>query len=113
MKRFNEYIEINTEKRFGKPIIKGTRISVYDVLSWLSNGMTREEIIHDYPELSEKQINDLFPDSKQVREFGRENSTDFEIFEHAKRNDFAIVTFDSDFCDLHILKGFPPKTIWI
>ena len=57
MIRFNEYIEINTEKRFGKPIIKGTRISVYDVLSWLSNGMTRKEIINDFPELTENQIN--------------------------------------------------------
>lgn len=57
MLQFNKYIEINTEKRFGKPIIKGTRISVYDVLSWLSNGMTRKEIITDYPELNETQIN--------------------------------------------------------
>ena len=57
MKRFNEYIEINPEKRFGKPIIKGTRISVYDVLSWLSNGMTREDIVRNYPELSEEKIN--------------------------------------------------------
>ena len=57
MKHFNKYIEINTEKRFGKPIIKGTRISVYDVLSWLSNGLTRQEIIADYPELNENQIN--------------------------------------------------------
>ncbi|MCD4723350.1 MAG: DUF433 domain-containing protein [Bacteroidales bacterium] len=38
-------------------MIKGTRISVYDVLSWLSNGMTRQEIIQDYPELTEYQIN--------------------------------------------------------
>ncbi len=57
MLRFNKHIEINPEKRFGKPIIKGTRISVYDVLSWLSNGMTRKEIIRDYPELTEEQIN--------------------------------------------------------
>ncbi len=57
MKELNEYIEINTEKRFGKPIIKGTRISVYDILSWLSNGMTVKDIIHDYPELTENQIN--------------------------------------------------------
>lgn len=57
MIQFNEYIEISPKKRFGKPIIKGTRISVYDVLSWLSNGMTRKEIIHDYPELTEDQIN--------------------------------------------------------
>ena len=57
MLRFSEYIEINAEKRFGKPIIKGTRISVYDVLLWLSNGMTKQEIIQDYPELTENQIN--------------------------------------------------------
>jgi uncharacterized protein (DUF433 family) len=57
MNRFNKYIEIDPEKRFGKPIIKGTRISVYDVLSWLSNGMTRKEIIRDYPELTEEMIN--------------------------------------------------------
>jgi len=57
MIEFNKYIEINTEKRFGKPIIKGTRISVYDILSWLSNGMSRKDIISDYPELSENQIN--------------------------------------------------------
>ena len=57
MIRFSKYIEIDTEKRFGKPIIKGTRISVYDILIWLSNGMTRKEIIKDYPELSEIHIN--------------------------------------------------------
>lgn len=57
MKQLNKYIEINTEKRFGKPIIKGTRISVYDVLSWLSNGMTKKEILEDFTELNEAQIN--------------------------------------------------------
>ena len=54
---FNKYIEIDNEKRFGKPIIKGTRISVYDILSWLSSGMSRKDIIFDYPELTESQIN--------------------------------------------------------
>ena len=60
-----------------------------------------------------KRIIDQFPDSKQVRELGLENSTDTEIFDFAKKNDFAIVTFDSDFCDLNIIRGFPPKIIWI
>jgi predicted nuclease of predicted toxin-antitoxin system len=60
-----------------------------------------------------KRIIDLFPDSKQVRELGLENSSDTEIFDFAKRHDFAIVTFDSDFCDLNIIMGFPPKIIWI
>lgn len=53
----NKYIEIDKNKRFGKPLIKGTRISVFDILSLLSNGMTREEIIKDFPELSINQIN--------------------------------------------------------
>ena len=53
---YAEYIEINPEKRFGKPVIIGTRISVYDVLSWLAEGMTFNEIIYDFPELNEEQI---------------------------------------------------------
>jgi uncharacterized protein (DUF433 family) len=54
---FKKHIEINPEKRFGKPIIKGTRISVADVLNWLANGMSREEIINDFPELNNEKIN--------------------------------------------------------
>ncbi|MBN8575481.1 MAG: DUF433 domain-containing protein [Cytophagales bacterium] len=54
---YSEYIEIMPEKRFGRPCIIGTRISVYDVLNWLSNGISKEEIIEDFPELSEKHIN--------------------------------------------------------
>lgn len=52
-----QYIEINSETRFGKSIIKGTRISVTDVLNWLAHGMSKEEIILDFPELNEEQIN--------------------------------------------------------
>lgn len=51
-----QYIEINSNKRFGRPIIKGTRISVADVLNWLANGLTREQIILDFPELNNEQI---------------------------------------------------------
>lgn len=53
---YSHYIEIVPEKRFGRPCIKGTRISVYDVLNWLANGMTKEEITSDFPELSEDHI---------------------------------------------------------
>ena len=42
--------------RFGKPCIKGTRITVYDVLSWLAAGMTFNEIIEDFPELTQSHI---------------------------------------------------------
>jgi uncharacterized protein (DUF433 family) len=53
---YKEFIEVNPEVRFGKPVIKGTRITVYDVLQWLASGMSHEEIISDFPQLSEKQI---------------------------------------------------------
>jgi uncharacterized protein (DUF433 family) len=53
---YKEYIEINPNIRFGKPCVKGTRISVYDVLSWLASGMTFEEILIDFPQLTKDQI---------------------------------------------------------
>ena len=53
---YKQYIEVNPEIRFGKPVIKDTRITVYDVLQWLASGMTHEQIIDDFPQLSETQI---------------------------------------------------------
>jgi uncharacterized protein (DUF433 family) len=53
---YKEYIEVNSKVRFGKPVIKGTRITVYDVLQWLASGMTNKDIIADFPQLSETQI---------------------------------------------------------
>ncbi|MBK7634163.1 MAG: DUF433 domain-containing protein [Saprospiraceae bacterium] len=49
-------IQRNSEKRFGKPCIRNTRISVYDVLGWLASDMTYEEIIEDFPELTMEDI---------------------------------------------------------
>lgn len=56
MGNFREYITINQSFRFGRPIIKGTKISVYDILNWMANGMTVEDILEDYPELNAQQI---------------------------------------------------------
>jgi len=53
---YTAYIEINPAKRFGKPCVTGTRIAVYDVLSWMAKGMSISEIIDDFPELNEMQI---------------------------------------------------------
>ena len=50
------HIEINSEIRFGKPCIKGTRISVYDVLGWFASGMTQEEILEDFPQLTKDKL---------------------------------------------------------
>lgn len=59
------------------------------------------------------KILDIFPGSGQVRELGLENSKDSEIWKFAQENGYTIVTFDSDFYDLGLLKGASPKVIWI
>jgi len=56
MVNYLEHIEIDTEKRFGQPIIKGTRISVYDILNFLANGQVIEDILADFPELTQGNI---------------------------------------------------------
>ena len=56
MKHYSEIITIEPEVRFGKPCIRGMRISVYDILGWLASGMTINEILEDFPELTEEDI---------------------------------------------------------
>jgi uncharacterized protein (DUF433 family) len=51
-----QYIELDSSKRFGQPILKGTRIAVKDVLNWLANEMTVEDIKIEFPELIDEQI---------------------------------------------------------
>ncbi len=53
---YKEYITIEPGKRSGKPCIRGLRITVYDVLSMLANGMSFSEIIDDFPKLTEQDI---------------------------------------------------------
>jgi uncharacterized protein (DUF433 family) len=51
-----ERITINPEVRSGKPIIRGTRVTVYDVLEYLAGGMTHQEVLDDFPYLTEEDI---------------------------------------------------------
>jgi uncharacterized protein (DUF433 family) len=53
---YHQIITLEPGKRSGKPCIRGLRITVYDVLEWLANGMTKEEIIDDFPELTADDI---------------------------------------------------------
>ena len=53
---YSKYIEINADIRFGKPVIIGTRITVYDVLQWLASGMSHQQILEDFPQLQENLI---------------------------------------------------------
>ena len=56
MVNYKDIITIEPGKRSGKPCIRGMRITVYDILNWLSNGMSIEEILEDYPELTKQDI---------------------------------------------------------
>lgn len=60
-----------------------------------------------------KKVADFFPGAKQVTDLNLHNSSDFNIWEFAKKNNYCIVTFDNDFIDISVLKGFPPKIIWL
>ena len=53
---YREIITIEPGKRGGKPTVRGMRIAVADVLGWLAAGMTHDEIMSDYPELTEEDI---------------------------------------------------------
>lgn len=53
---YAERITLEAGKRGGKPCVRGLRITVYDVLSWLADGQSENEIIEDYPELLPEDI---------------------------------------------------------
>ncbi|MBN2885984.1 MAG: DUF5615 family PIN-like protein [Chromatiaceae bacterium] len=54
-----------------------------------------------------------FPGSSQIVLEGLEQSFDLDIWQYAKANDFVIVTKDSDFYELSLLYGTPPRVIWL
>lgn len=53
---FRGIITLDPGKRGGKPTIRGMRITVYDVLSYLAAGLTEAEIVHDFPYLTENDV---------------------------------------------------------
>jgi len=60
-----------------------------------------------------KQLPEEFSDSASVKQAGLINATDRQVWEFARKQEYIIVTRDSDFNDLNSLFGFPPKIIWI
>ena len=53
---YSEIITLEPGKRGGKPCIRGLRITVYDVLDYLASGMTEQDILNDFPELTSDDI---------------------------------------------------------
>ncbi len=54
--KFEDRITITPGVRSGKPCIKGTRITVYDLLEYMAGGMTEEQILADFPDLTREDI---------------------------------------------------------
>lgn len=60
-----------------------------------------------------KKTENFLPLATQVIHVGLENAKDLEIWQYARNNGYTIVTFDIDFYDLSLIKGVPPKIIWL
>ena len=59
------------------------------------------------------RLQNAFPGSVHIASIGLDTSSDFNVWQYAKENDFTIVTKDSDFNELSTLYDFPPHIIWL
>jgi len=60
-----------------------------------------------------KKLQSYFPGCLHISDCGMLNCEDPDIWEYAKKHNYAIVTFDADFYDISMINGHPPKIIWI
>src|SRR5437870_4196422 len=58
-------------------------------------------------------LHDLFPDSEHVSSVGLDTALDVAVWEYCRAQGFTLVSKDRDFSDLAVLRGFPPKFIWL
>jgi len=59
------------------------------------------------------RLSDIFPESSHVKAHDLSKEDDYVVWKFARENDFTIVTQDSDFYDLALVHGTPPKIIWV
>jgi len=59
------------------------------------------------------ELSDIFPGSVHVRDLGLSRADDQTVWDHARANDFVIVSKDSDFHQRSFVYGPPPKVIWV
>lgn len=76
MSDFREIITMEPGKRSGKPCIRGLRITVGDVLGYLAGGMSTEEILADFPDLTEEDIRACLQFAAKREQSGRIQSSD-------------------------------------
>jgi len=59
------------------------------------------------------RLQDLFPESEHVSHIGLDTADDATVWAYCRVNSFALASKDRDFNDLAVLRGFPPKLIWL
>jgi predicted nuclease of predicted toxin-antitoxin system len=73
------------------------------------------KLLYDH-NLSPRLVNslsDIYPNSQHLFFIGLDQENDQTVWEYARQGGFTVVTRDSDFNELSIIRGFPPKVIWI
>lgn len=59
------------------------------------------------------RLGDLFPGSSHVFRLGLDTASDDAVWNYARDNGFTLVSKDADFSDMNLLRGFPPKVLWL
>ncbi|MCS6938548.1 MAG: DUF5615 family PIN-like protein [Roseiflexaceae bacterium] len=60
-----------------------------------------------------RSLSDLYPNASHVSMVGLDTADDRTVWQYAQTHGYIIVTKDSDFSDISVLLGFPPKIIWL
>lgn len=60
-----------------------------------------------------RQLSDLFPDSKHVKDIALDKADDEMVWNYAREHGFLLVSKDADFHQRSFLYGFPPKVLWV
>jgi uncharacterized protein (DUF433 family) len=85
-----ERITIDSDVRFGKPCIRGHRITVQEILEWLSSGASQQQILADYPQLEPDDFLAVYAYAAELTA----GSGDRRILDHAAANGFILVSTD-------------------
>ncbi len=106
---FNNYI-ITPDIPHGKPCIKGTRITVYDLLKYFAEGMIEQEILDSFSSLSHKNIQ-KFPNSHHIDFLKMQGRTN-NIWDYTKTENY-IISKNNYFHQQSFLFAYPPQVIWL
>ncbi len=68
---------------------------------------------HHFSHKLVRSLADIYPNSTQTRLLGFGTAEDIVIWEYAKQNGFIVVTLDADYYDISLLRGHPPKLVWL